>query len=99
MRWRCRSPKKNHFERGLPGFDPVPARPCASENNGNPVRTGEDAGRFPFERAVDEIPLTYCWQCDACIAVSATATLSTHPTSAGVVVYFRCTAGHCGFYA
>ena len=40
----------------------------------------------------------YCRQCAAWVAVSATRELSRHPTSGGIVTYFRCTAGHAGLY-
>lgn len=42
--------------------------------------------------------LVYCRQCETWIAVFATRELSTHPTSGGIVTYFRCTAGHADFY-
>ncbi len=45
-----------------------------------------------------ETELVYCRQCVTWVAVSATRHLSTHPTSGGIVTYFRCSAGHAGFY-
>ncbi len=41
--------------------------------------------------------LVYCRQCATWVAVSATRELSTHPTSRGVVTYFRCSSGHVDF--
>ncbi len=41
--------------------------------------------------------LRYCRQCAAWVAVSATRELSTHPTSQGLVTYFRCSSGHADF--
>lgn len=41
--------------------------------------------------------LVYCRQCATWVAVSATRELSTHPTSRGVVTYFRCSSGHADF--
>lgn len=41
--------------------------------------------------------LVYCRQCAAWVAVSATQELSTHPTSRGLVTYFRCSSGHADF--
>lgn len=41
--------------------------------------------------------LLYCRQCAAWVAVSATRELSTHPTSRGLVTYFRCSSGHADF--
>ena len=42
--------------------------------------------------------LVYCRHCATWVAVSATRELSRHPTSGGLVTYFRCTAGHADFY-
>ena len=42
--------------------------------------------------------LVHCQRCDADHPASAVWTLSTHPTSQGVVTYFRCPAGHADFY-
>ncbi len=42
--------------------------------------------------------VVYCRQCATWVAVSAIRELSTHPTSGGLVTYFRCTAGHADFY-
>ena len=47
---------------------------------------------------IGETDLVYCRQCAAWVAVSATRHLSTHPTSGGIVTYFRCSADHAGFY-
>ena len=42
--------------------------------------------------------LVYCRQCATWVPVSAIRELSTHPTSGGIVTYFRCTAGHADLY-
>ncbi len=43
-------------------------------------------------------PLVHCRRCAAWVALPSTRTLSTHRTSGGLVTYFRCPAGHVGFY-
>ncbi len=91
-------PDKNHCEEARFCFYGPPARPCANESNGDAIPTREKAGPFRFATAVDEIPLAYCRQCDAWIPVAAIGSLSIHRTSAGLVTYFRCSAGHCDFY-
>ena len=42
--------------------------------------------------------LVHCQRCGGDHPASAVRTLSTHPTSEGVVTYFRCPAGHADFY-
>ena len=46
----------------------------------------------------DGIPSVYCRRCDTGIPLPATRTLSRHPTSGGLVTYFRCEEGHADFY-
>ena len=46
----------------------------------------------------DGIPSVYCRRCDTGIPLPATRTLSRHPTSGGLITYFRCEEGHADFY-
>lgn len=46
----------------------------------------------------EEVPFVYCRGCDTCVPLAATRMLSTHPTSGGLVTYFRCEEGHADFY-
>ncbi len=46
----------------------------------------------------EEVPSAHCRQCDTCVPLSAARTLSTHPTSGGLVTYFRCEEGHAVLY-
>lgn len=42
--------------------------------------------------------VVYCRQCAAWFGLSSIRPLSTHRTSEGIITYFRCTAGHAGYY-
>jgi hypothetical protein len=60
-------------------------------------RNGEAAS--PADGLIDEAnALVYCQRCGNDHLASSAGTLSTHPTSQGVVTYFRCPAGHADFY-
>jgi hypothetical protein len=53
----------------------------------------------PAEGLIDEgHALVHCQRCGTDHLASAVWTLSTHPTTQGVVTYFRCPAGHADFH-
>lgn len=64
------------------------------------VRSGsEQAGSTASQATgLHGTEVVYCRQCATRVPVSATRELSTHPTSGGLVTYFRCTAGHADLY-
>ena len=59
---------------------------------------GQDGSTASEAVDVHGMSLVYCRQCAAWADLSATRSLSTHPTSGGLVPYFRCPAGHADFY-
>jgi len=76
-------------------------RPMAVlRNKPSAVRSGRDHAGSTAPQATEPhgTELVYCRQCATWVVVSATRELSTHPTSGGLVTYFRCTAGHADFY-
>ena len=78
--------------RGMRRMGPRSNKPAAG-------RSGrEQAGSTASEAiGLHGTELLYCRQCAAWVAVSATRELSTHPTSGGLVTYFRCSSGHADF--
>ena len=79
-------------QRALTGDGPLPTlgdpgRPRPEEAPSGPDGTIEEANA-----------VVACRRCGAAHRRSAVWTLSTHPTSQGVVTYFRCPSGHADFY-
>lgn len=66
---------------------------------GDPERPRPEEALSSADGLTDEgHALVRCQRCGTDHLASAVWTLSTHATSQGVVAYFRCRAGHTGFY-
>ena len=66
---------------------------------GDPERPRLEEARSPVDGLIyGGNALVHCQRCGNDHLASAVWTLSTHPTSEGVVTYFRCPAGHADFY-
>lgn len=88
--------KERHLQwpppsRGRIGESPLDPRP--------PSRARPDDVPSPAEGLTQEgQAMVHCRRCGTEHLVSAVRTLSTHTTSEGVVIYFRCPAGCADFY-
>ena len=79
-------------QRVLTGDGPLPPL-------GDPESPRPEEAPSPADGLIDEgSVLVHCQRCGNDHLASAVWTLSTHPTSQGVVTYFRCPAGHADFY-
>jgi hypothetical protein len=66
---------------------------------GDPERPRPEETPSPAHGLIAEgNALVHCQRCGTDHLRCAVWTLSTHPTSQGVVTYFRCPSGHADFY-
>lgn len=66
---------------------------------GDPKRSRPEEALSSADGLINEgHALVHCQRCGTDHLAPAVWRLSTHPTSQGVVTYFRCRAGHTGFY-
>ncbi len=64
-----------------------------------PGEPGRDVGRADLRHPTEpDVWSPFCRPCDSYYALSAVTILSAHPTSTGLVTYFRCPVGHPDFF-